>query len=31
MAGADEKFDVVAKYRTTTKFKDALIIIAPDP
>jgi hypothetical protein len=31
MAGADEKFDVVAKYRTTTKLKDALNIIAPDP
>jgi hypothetical protein len=31
MAGNDEKFDVVAKYRTTTKFKDALNIIEPDP
>src|SRR5262249_33275865 len=31
MADTDKKFDVVAKYRTTTKFKDALNIIAPDP
>jgi hypothetical protein len=30
MAGPNEKFDVVAKYRATPKFKDALNIIAPD-